>query len=74
MIINQEEINEELIKRKNKKKEKKISYEVIDKYYALTNITTKTIKKIEKTMNNNKSHKNYFYSTVNINKSTKYNK
>ena len=26
MIINQEEINEELIKRKNKKKEKKISY------------------------------------------------
>ena len=69
MIINQEEINEELIKRKNKKKEKKISYEVIDKYYALTNITTKTIKKIEKTMNNNKSHKNYFYSTVNINKS-----
>ena len=69
MIINQEEINEELIKRKNKKKGKKISYEVIDKYYALTNITTKTIKKIEKTMNNNKSHKNYFYSTVNINKS-----
>jgi len=69
MIINQEEINEELIKRRNKKKEKKISYEVIDKYYALTNITTKTIKKIEKTMNNNKSHKNYFYSTVNINKS-----
>ena len=69
MIINQEEINEELIKKKNKKKEKKISYEVIDKYYALTNITTKTIKKIEKTMNNNKSHKNYFYSTVNINKS-----
>ena len=69
MIINQEEINEELIKRKNKKKKKKISYEVIDKYYALTNITTKTIKKIEKTMNNNKSHKNYFYSTVNINKS-----
>ena len=69
MTINQEEINEELIKRKNKKKEKKISYEVIDKYYALTNITTKTIKKIEKTMNNNKSHKNYFYSTVNINKS-----
>ena len=69
MIINQEEINEELIKRKNKKKEKKISYEVIDKYYALTNITTKTIKKIEKTMGNNKSHKNYFYSTVNINKS-----
>ena len=69
IIINQEEINEELIKRKNKKKEKKISYEVIDKYYALTNITTKTIKKIEKTMNNNKSHKNYFYSTVNINKS-----
>ena len=69
MIINQEEINEELIKRKNKKKEKKISYEVIDIYYALTNITTKTIKKIEKTMNNNKSHKNYFYSTVNINKS-----
>ena len=69
IIINQEEINEELIKRKNKKKEKKISYEVIDIYYALTNITTKTIKKIEKTMNNNKSHKNYFYSTVNINKS-----
>ena len=43
--INEEEINEELIKRKKKeKKVKKVQYEVFDKYYALENMTLKTIK------------------------------
>jgi len=37
-----EEINEELIKRKKKeKKVKKVQYEVVDKYYALANMTQK---------------------------------
>ena len=35
----------------------------------LRNLEEKNCTEIEKTMNNNKSHKNYFYSTVNINKS-----
>ena len=62
--IDQEEVKAELIKRKNKKKAKKMKYEVIDKFYALTNITQKTIKKVEK--NDIKpGDKNYFYSTLN---------
>ena len=62
MEINQEEIIEELNKRKNKKKEKKIKYEIIDKFYTLTNITGKTIKKLEKT--GIKGQRNYFYETL----------
>ena len=64
--ITQEEINSELNKRKNKKKEKKLKYEVIDKFYALTNISVRTIKKLEKD-STKKEQKNYFYSTLNTN-------
>ena len=65
--ISEEEINEELIKRKNKgKKVKKMQYEVIDKYYALTNITQKTIKKVEKKGGKAGSgSKYYFYESLN---------
>ena len=62
--INQEEIMEELNKRKNKKVEKKLKYEVIDKFYSLANVTGRTIKKIE----NSKIHtgqRNYFYASLN---------
>ena len=65
--ISEEEINEELIKRKNKgKKVKKMQYEVVDKYYALTNITQKTIKKVEKKGGKAGSgSKYYFYESLN---------
>ena len=63
IIITKEEITTEINKRKNKKKDKKIKYEVIDKFYALTNITGKTIKKMEQTSKT--GNKNYFYSTLN---------
>ena len=64
LMINQEEISEELNKRKNKKKEKKIKYEVIDKFYALANMNSKTIKKVEK-IESKAENKNYFYATLN---------
>ena len=60
--INQEEIMEELNKRKNKKKKKKITYEVVDKFYTLTNISGKTVKKLEKIAS--PGQKNYFYETL----------
>ena len=64
IVITQEEITSEINKRKTKKKEKKLKYEVIDKFYALTNITGKTIKKMEQTQSK-QGNKNYFYSTLN---------
>jgi len=69
VMITQEEIISELNKRKNKKKkkEKKLTYEVIDKFYALTNISVRTIKRLEKE-STKKEQKNYFYSTLNTNK------
>ena len=66
IMITEEEIKSELNKRKNKKKEKKLKYEVIDKFYALTNISVRTIKKLEKD-STKKEQKNYFYSTLNTN-------
>jgi hypothetical protein len=66
IMITEEEIKSELNKRKNKKKEKKLKYEVIDKFYALTNISIRTIKKLEKD-STKKEQKNYFYSTLNTN-------
>ena len=66
IMITEGEIKSELNKRKNKKKEKKLKYEVIDKFYALTNISIRTIKKLEKD-STKKEQKNYFYSTLNIN-------
>ena len=62
--INQEEIMEELNKRKNKKVEKKLKYEVIDKFYSLANVTGRTIKKIENSKIKT-GQRNYFYASLN---------
>ena len=79
ITITQEEILEELNRRKKKKKskEKKIKYEVIDKFYALTDINGKTIRRVAKSgynkkignneINYNNLHKNYFYSSLSSN-------
>ena len=72
IIISQEEIIEELNRRKKnrKSKEKKIRYEVIDKFYALTDVNGKTIKKVFKNDINKKTgsiKSNYFYSTLTSN-------
>ena len=49
IIINEEEIIKEINRRKNKpKKEKRRRYEVLDKFYAITEFDGKPIKKIEK--------------------------
>ena len=45
--ISQEEINEELKKRAKKKKEEEIKYEILDKYYSLTEYEVKEISKEE---------------------------
>lgn len=72
IAVAQEEILQELNKRKKKKLHgsKKIKYEVIDKFYALTDINGKTIKRVQKTEYNKKTggmkSNNYFYSNMNI--------
>ena len=49
IIISEEEILKEINRRKNKpKKEKKKRYEVLDRFYAITEFDGKPIKKIEK--------------------------
>ena len=49
IIINEEDILKEINRRKNKpKKEKKIRYEVLDRFYAITEFDGIPIKKIEK--------------------------
>jgi hypothetical protein len=60
--LTEEEILTELNRRHKEQKEKKITYEIVDKYYALTEIRRKTVKKIEK----NPEGKNYynFYASL----------
>ena len=49
IIINEEDILKEINRRKNKpKKEKKIRYEVLDRFYAITEFDGIPVKKIEK--------------------------
>ena len=49
VIISEEEILKEIMRRKNKpKKQKKRRYEVLDRFYAITEFDGKPIKKIEK--------------------------
>ena len=61
--INQEEIIQEINRRNKATKEKKISYEIIDKFYALTEVRGKTIKRLDKKGLNLKN-KQHFYSTL----------
>ena len=76
IAVTQEEILQELNKRKKKKLygSKKIKYEVIDKFYALTDINGKTIKRVQKTDYNKKAggmkSSNYYYSNMNMNMAT----
>ena len=51
--ITTDEINEELTKRTNRKKEKKIKYEVMDKFFTLTEFERKIIKENEPQQNEN---------------------
>ena len=62
--FSEEEIMKEINRRNVKKdKEKKVSYEIIDKFYALTEMGGKTIKRIEKNPKKEYS-KNDFYSSL----------
>ena len=57
IIISEEEILKEINRRKNKpKKEKKRRYEILDRFYAITEFDGKPIKKIEKVEQQNKQY------------------
>ena len=60
--INKNSILQEINRRKKTRNEKKITFEVIDKFYTLTEINKKNIKKSEDSFSENK---NNFYSTLN---------
>ena len=65
-IISEEEIQKEINRRKNKpKKEKKIIYEVLDKFYAVTEFDGKPIKKIEKIEKIEKNQKEFYQQEFN---------
>ena len=50
---------QEILKRNKAKKEKKVTYEIIDKFYTLTEIRGKKIKKLERKIQD--YNKNQFY-------------
>ena len=60
--LNEEDVIQEINRRAKPKKEKKVSYEIVDKFYALTEIRGKTIKRLEK-KNEILENKMNFYST-----------
>ena len=60
--INEEDVIQEINRRTKPKKEKKVSYEIVDKFYALTEIRGKTIKRLEKKAEILENKMN-FYST-----------
>ena len=61
--INEEEIIQEINRRNKATKEKKVSYEIIDKFYALTEVRGKTIKRLDKKGLDSKN-KHIFYATL----------
>ena len=61
--MSEEEILQEINRRNKKNKEKKVSYEVIDKFYALTEIRGKTIHRLEK-KNLTSKNKAKFYASL----------
>ena len=63
--INEEEIKTEINKRNKEKKDKVLNYEIIDRFYALTEIRGKTIKRLEKNLEI--INKNNFYSGIKSN-------
>ena len=66
-IINQEEIMKEITRRNKVKKQKKVTYEIVDKFYTLTDIRGKSIKTGGNNNNDNKKNDFYdnFYNTNN---------
>ena len=61
--LNQEEISKEISSRNDKSsRKKKISYEIVDKFYALTELGGKQVKNLDK--NGKKINKNDFYSAL----------
>ena len=60
--LNEEDIIQEINRRTKAGKEKKVSYEIVDKFYALTEIRGKTIKRLEKKAEILENKMN-FYST-----------
>ena len=69
--ISEEEIRAEINKRNKEKKEKVISYEIVDKFYALTEIRGKTIKRVQKNLEG--INKKNFYGGIKSNITTNYN-
>ena len=61
--LTEEQIIQEINRRNKKTKEKKVSYEVIDKFYALTEIRGKTIHRLEK-KNLTSKNKAKFYASL----------
>lgn len=62
-VLNKEEISKEISSRNDKSiKKKKISYEIVDKFYALTELGGKQVKNLDK--NGKKINKNDFYSAL----------
>ena len=61
--INEEEIIQEINRRNKANKEKKVTYELIDKFYALIEVRGKTIKRLDKKSLNTKN-KTKFYATL----------
>ena len=61
--LNEEEITKEISSRNDKSnKKKKISYEIVDKFYAMTELGGKQIKSLDQ--NGKKINKNDFYSAL----------
>ena len=69
--INEEEIKTEINKRNKEKKDKVLNYEIIDRFYALTEIRGKTIKRLEKNLEI--INKNNFYSGIKSNNNNNHN-
>ena len=62
-VLNKEEISKEISSRNDKSiKKKKISYEIVDKFYALTELGGKQVKNLDK--NGKRINKNDFYSAL----------
>ena len=61
--LTEEQIIQEINRRNKRTKEKKVSYEVIDKFYALTEIRGKTIHRLEK-KNLTSKNKAKFYASL----------
>ena len=72
--FNEEEVTQEINRRNKATKEKKVSYEIIDKFYALTEVRGKTIKRLDKKGLDSKNKHNFYAALENNNNNIKANK